>query len=121
MSAVAKKPLTAKIKPKLRHSLRVTLSALTAFYVMNALEIKEGVWLAFSAMQVVQASVGGSVKAVFERTLGTFAGAAYGATVASFASHDPALFPLVVVVAIAPAAFLAGLYPSFRIAPTTVA
>lgn len=110
-----------KIKPKLRHSLRVTVSALLAFGVMHLLHIQQGVWLAFSAMQVVQQSVGGSVKAVFERTLGTFAGAAYGALVAWIAPHFHMPFWTVVIAGIGPAAFLAALYPSFRIAPITVA
>ncbi len=77
--------------------------------------------MAFSAMQVVQSSVGASVKAVLERTLGTFSGAAYGALVATFAAHMHLPFPAVAVLGIAPAAFLAALYPSFRIAPITIA
>lgn len=113
--------IPSKYRPKLRHSLRVTISALLAFWAIHQFQV-QGVWLAFSAMQVVQASVGGSVKAVFERTLGTFAGAAYGALVSMLMPHDsPVAFTFTVLLGIGPAAFLAALYPSFRIAPTTVA
>lgn len=116
-----KKPF-ASLRPKLRHSLRVTAAALAAFAANHYMHMPQGYWIAFTAMLVVQASVGGSVKAVLERMLGTFAGAAYGAVIASlFQNSATEMFPVVVIAGIAPIAFLAALYPSFRIAPITVA
>lgn len=109
-------------KPKLRHALRVTVSALAAFGVNSIVQLPQGYWIAFTAILVVQTSVGGSVKAVVERMLGTFAGAAWGALVCTGAAHfDHSYYWIAVIAGIAPASFLAGLYPSFRIAPITVA
>ncbi|MEZ0262797.1 MAG: FUSC family protein [Alphaproteobacteria bacterium] len=109
-------------KSKLRHAVRVTASALAAFGVNSIVQLPQGYWIAFTAILVVQTSVGGSVKAVFERMLGTFAGAAWGAVVCTVASHfDHSYYWVAVIAGIAPASFLAALYPSFRIAPITVA
>ena len=102
--------------------MRVTASALAAFGVNSIVQLPQGYWIAFTAILVVQTSVGGSVKAVFERMLGTFAGAAWGAVVCTVASHfDHSYYWVAVIAGIAPASFLAALYPSFRIAPITVA
>jgi len=111
-----------KHKGKIRLSIRITVSALAAYLVNHYLQLPQGYWIAFTAILVVQASVGGSVKAVFERMLGTFAGAGYGALISTVWAHlPPGYYPGAVVAGIAPAAFFAALYPSFRIAPITVA
>ncbi len=111
-----------KHKSKLRHAIRVTVSALLAFGLNSWLHLPQGYWIAFTAILTVQASVGGSVKAVFERMLGTFAGAAWGAAICSLAVHAPhEYYGLFVVAGIAPAAFVAAVNPPFRIAPITVA
>ncbi len=112
----------SKHKGKIRLSVRITVSALAAFAVNTWLQLPQGYWIAFTAILVVQASVGGSVKAVVERMMGTFAGAAYGAFIASVWGHLPHEYYFGAIIAgIAPISFIAALYPSFRIAPITVA
>ena len=47
---------------ELRLSVRVTVAALLAYAVAAALELPQGYWAVFTAIVVMQASVGGSVK-----------------------------------------------------------
>lgn len=111
-----------KYKPHLRLTIRVTVAALVAYAAMHMLSTPQGYWLVFTAILVTQTSVGGSVKAAVERMLGTFAGAAWGAIICTFAPHeDPYIFSLWVILALAPTSFLAAVKPNFKIAPITVA
>jgi uncharacterized membrane protein YccC len=116
------KAFLVKYRTPLSHCLRVTAAALAAYGVNLALDFQQGYWMAFTAILVVQSSVGGSVKAALERMTGTFAGAAYGALIGTVMPHTtPAEMALTVAAGLAPAAFAAALSPSFRIAPITVA
>lgn len=109
-------------KPHLRLTVRITIGALISYWAMQYFGMQQGYWMVFTAILVTQTSVGGSVKAAVERMLGTFAGAAWGALICTFAPHeDPVLFSGWIVLALAPTSIFAGVYPSFRIAPITVA
>ncbi len=66
---------------ELRLALRVTASGLIAFALAKVLGLAQGYWAVFTAIIVVQGSVGGSLKAGIDRLLGTLGGAAYGALV----------------------------------------
>ena len=111
-----------KYRPQLGHSARVTAAALAAFAVNQVFDFQQGIWIAFTAILVVQSSVGGSVRAAFERMTGTLSGAAYGALVGTLIPHETTAGLVAIVVAgLGPAAFAASLSPSFRIAPITVA
>ena len=120
MTALAEK--IAPYKSQLRHSARITASALAAFGVVHFLQMPQSYWVAFTAILVVQSNVGSSVKAAFERMLGNVTGGIYGALVSTiFTRLDHAFFPLEVIVGIAPVAFLAAVKPSFRTSSITVA
>jgi uncharacterized membrane protein YccC len=104
----------------MRLALRVTIAAGVAFLIARLFQLPQGFWAVITAVIVMQASVGGSLKAATDRFAGTLAGAIVGAAVAVSVPHasTPTLF-LAVVAATAPLAFLAALKPSFRVAPVT--
>ncbi|NIX78051.1 FUSC family protein [Microvirga terricola] len=107
-------------RAELRLALRVTIAGAAAFALAHALSLSQGFWAVITAVIVMQASVGGSLKAAIDRFLGTFAGAVYGAAVAAFVPHETVIQTgLAVVVALAPLALLAAVKASFRVAPIT--
>ncbi|TAL27428.1 MAG: FUSC family protein [Alphaproteobacteria bacterium] len=109
-------------RPQLRQCVRVTAAALVAYAVNLYFEFQQGYWIAFTAIIIVQANLGGSLRAAFERMTGTLAGAAYGALVITLMPHETQpLFALTVILGLAPAGFAAAVSPMFRIAPITVA
>src|SRR3954452_15890089 len=68
----------------------------------------------------MQASVGGSLKAMVDRFLGTIGGAAWGAAVTSALPHGaPLSTGVALVVALVPLAGLVAFRPTFRVAPVT--
>lgn len=109
-------------KPHFRHALRVVVAASLAYGLNLWLGFEQGYWMVFTAIIVMQGSVGGSVKAAMERMTGTLAGAFYGVLILAFVPHDThGLFMLSIVLALGPMAVAASLWPAFRIAPITVA
>jgi uncharacterized membrane protein YccC len=103
-----------------RQSLRVSVAALIAFALAELFALAQGYWAVLTAVIVVQASLGGSLKAGIDRLLGTLSGAAFGAAVALLVPHAaPWASGLALVLAVAPLALLAALSPSFRVAPVT--
>src|SRR5262245_7337016 len=71
-------------RPGLRVSLRLTVAALLPFALGRLFGLPQSYWAVLSAVIVLQASVGGSLKATFDRLFGTLAGAVWAvvATVA---------------------------------------
>jgi uncharacterized membrane protein YccC len=105
---------------ELRLGLRMTASGLLAFALAELLGLAQGYWAVFTAIVVVQASVGGSLKAGIDRLLGTLGGAVFGALVGLLIPHtEPLSRGLALAVAIAPLTLLAAMRASFRIAPVT--
>jgi uncharacterized membrane protein YccC len=102
-------------------SLRVTIAGVLTFILAESLHLPQAYWAVLTAVLVVQASLGASLKVVLERMVGTIGGAAYSVLVASVMPHDTLLLMvLTLAVALMPMAFLAALTPRFRIAPVTV-
>jgi uncharacterized membrane protein YccC len=107
-------------RPELRLSLRTVVAGLLAFAIAELLALPQGYWSVFTAVLVVQASLGGSLKATIDRLLGTLGGAVCAAIVSSFIPHSESLaLGLALAVVLAPLALLAALRPSFRVAPIT--
>lgn len=105
---------------ELRLSMRITVAGILAYALAHLLALPQGYWAVFTAVIVVQASVGGSLKATIDRLIGTIGGGGYGALVASAVPHsDPVALGAALAVALAPLALGAALHPSFRIAPVT--
>jgi uncharacterized membrane protein YccC len=105
---------------ELKLALRVTIAGTLAYAVTKVLDLPQGYWAVITAVIVMQASVGGSLKAAVDRFSGTLAGAFYGGVIAAFIPHGSAPgLGLAIVLALFPLALLAALYPSFRVAPVT--
>ncbi|MET0528953.1 MAG: FUSC family protein [Microvirga sp.] len=105
---------------ELKLALRVTIAGTLAFAITRAFDLPQGYWAAITAVVVMQASVGASLKAAVERFSGTVAGAIYGGIITAFIPHSSALsLSLAIALALFPLALLAAIYPSFRVAPVT--
>ncbi len=107
-------------RPKLIHALRMTASALATFALAAALGLHQGFWAVITALIVTQSSVGGSLKAAWERFIGSVFGAVYGAVVAFVIPHGGNLGrAAALVMAVAPLSVLAASSAGFRVAPIT--
>ena len=110
-------------KPQLRLALRVTVAAILAYVVAQFLAAPlAGLWSVLTAVVVTQMSVGGSLKAAIEYSIGTLGGAVYAGAVAQLVPHaDETALLAVLALAVAPLAFLAAINPHFRVGPFTAA
>jgi uncharacterized membrane protein YccC len=108
-------------KAQLRFCVRVTTAALLAFALMQFWSLPlRGLWAVLTAVVVMQASIGGSLRATTEYVVGTCAGAIY-ASVVGVLIPQTTMFEMMgaLALAVAPLAYLAALSPSFRVAPFT--
>jgi uncharacterized membrane protein YccC len=88
--------------------------------IASVLSLPQGYWAVFTAVLVVQGSVGGSWKAAVDRLLGTLMGAAYGAMIASVIPHEePIALGVALGAALIPLSLLAAFNPAYRVAPIT--
>jgi uncharacterized membrane protein YgaE (UPF0421/DUF939 family) len=105
---------------ELRLAARTTIAGVLAFAIATVLGLPQAYWAVFTAVIVIQASVGGSLKATLDRLIGTLGGAAYGGAVATLMVHrGPIALAVGVALALAPLALLSALRASFRVAPVT--
>jgi uncharacterized membrane protein YccC len=105
---------------ELRLSLRMTVAGVLAFALADMFNLAQGYWAVLTAVIVIQASLGGSLKAGLDRLIGTLCGAAYGAVVATLIPHAHApTQAIALALAVAPLALMAAINASFRIAPVT--
>jgi uncharacterized membrane protein YccC len=89
--------------------------------IADALALPQGYWAVFTALIIVQGSVGGTLAAGLDRFIGTVTGAVLGAAVALTGEIWRVPQVLRLMLAVAPVALLAARRPSFRIAPVTAA
>jgi uncharacterized membrane protein YccC len=106
----------------LRLCLRMTVAGVLAYALTQMLGLPQGYWSVFSAIIIMQSSVGGSVKATIDRVVGTIGGAVMGGVVAYFLPHDSAFAAgVALAVALVPLTLVAALWPHYRVAPITAA
>lgn len=106
--------------PEARLAARVTVAGLLAFIIGRALELAQGYWAVFTAIIVMQGSLGGSFVAAIDYFVGTLAGAIYGTAVAFVVPiHNVYELGLALAVSLAPLSFVAALRRNFRVAPIT--
>lgn len=100
--------------------VRVTVAAMGALVIALALGLKLPLWAVLTSIIVTQTSVGRSLKTTRDYLVGTLGGAIYGGAVAVLIPHsgEGALLA-VLVLAVAPLAFLAAINPSLNAAPVT--
>jgi hypothetical protein len=107
-------------KPQLALAVRVTVAAIVAFAIATALKLMLPLWAVLTSLIVTQMSVGRSLKATRDYMFGTIGGALYGGAIAVLIPHsgEGGLLALLVL-AVAPLAFIAALNPSLNAATVT--
>jgi uncharacterized membrane protein YccC len=106
--------------PEARLALRVTVAGLVAFAIGRSLELAQGYWAVFTAIIVMQGSLGGSFIAAIDYFVGTIAGAVYGTAIAFLLPIGNVYeLGLALAVSLAPLSFIAALRRNFRVAPIT--
>jgi uncharacterized membrane protein YccC len=109
-------------RPEAGLTVRMSAAGLISFAVAHLIGLSQVYWAVLTAIIVMQASIGGSLKAVIERLIGTIGGAGWGVAVTLAVPHGGAVSTgLALAVALVPLAALAALRPSYRIAPVTAA
>jgi len=107
-------------KVELGLGLRVTVAAMGALAIALALGLKLPLWAVLTSIIVTQMSVGRSLKATRDYLIGTVGGALYGAAVAILIPHNgEGALLAVLVLAVAPLAFIAAINPSLNVATIT--
>jgi len=112
-------PLRSR-KAQLALAVRVTVAAFGALVVALALHLMLPLWAVLTSLIVTQMSVGRSLKTTRDYLLGTVGGAIYGAAITVLIPHsgEAGLLALLVL-AIAPLAFIAAINPSLNAATVT--
>src|SRR5580692_11797231 len=117
------KPVTIWLnsrKVELGLGVRVTVAAMGALVIAMAMGLKLPLWAVLTSIIVTQMSVGRSLKATRDYLVGTLGGAIYGAAVAVLIPHSgEATLLVVLVLAVAPLAFIAAINPSLNVATVT--
>jgi uncharacterized membrane protein YccC len=107
-------------RAQLALSIRVTIAALAAFALAQALHLPLPLWAVMTAVIVTQMSVGRALKATFDYLLGTLGGAIYGGAVGVLIPHSNEVALLAVLaIAVAPLALIAAINLSLSVAPIT--
>jgi uncharacterized membrane protein YccC len=107
-------------KAQLALALRVTVAAAGAFVIATALHLLLPLWAVLTSLIVTQMSVGRSLQATRDYMLGTVGGAIYGGAIAILIPHSGELGLLaLLVLAVAPLAFIAAINPSLNAATVT--
>src|SRR5258707_6094548 len=111
---------TRSRKAQLALALRVTVAAVGAFAIASALHLMLPLWAVLTSLIVTQMSVGRSLKATRDYMLGTVGGAIYGGAIAVLIPHSGEIGLLaLLVLAVAPLAFIAAINPSLNAATVT--
>src|SRR3954451_16506372 len=107
-------------KVELGLGVRGTVAAFGALAVAMALGLKLPLWAVLTSIIVTQMSVGRSLKVTRDYLVGTVGGAIYGGAVAVLVPHSGEGGLLaVLVLAVAPLAFIAAINPSLNVATVT--
>jgi len=101
-------------------AIRVTVAAVAAYAIATALHLLLPLWAVLTSLIVTQMSVGRSLKATRDYVLGTIGGAIYGGAIAILIPYYTKVGLLgLLVLAVAPLAFVAAINPSLNAATVT--
>jgi len=107
-------------KAQMALAVRVTVAAFGALAIAMALHLMLPLWAVLTALIVTQMSVGRSLKATRDYMFGTVGGAIYGGAVAVLIPHSgEGTLLVLLMLAVAPLAFIAAINPSLNAAPVT--
>ena len=107
-------------KTQLALAVRLAVAAVAAYAIARALHLMLPLWAVLTSLIVTQMSVGRSLKATRDYMLGTVGGAVYGGAIAMLIPHsgEGGLLALLVL-AVAPLAFIGAINPSLSAATVT--
>ena len=107
-------------KTQLALAVRLAVAAVAAYAIASALHLMLPLWAVLTSLIVTQMSVGRSLKATRDYMLGTVGGAIYGGAIAMLIPHsgEGGLLALLVL-AVAPLAFIGAINPSLSAATVT--
>ena len=112
--------LTRRHRLQLILALRVTLGALGAYALAQALHLRLPLWAVLTSLIVTQMSLGRSLKVATDYLLGTFIGVGYGGALAILIPHTNEWALLgVLALAVAPLALIASFRANFNVLPVT--
>jgi uncharacterized membrane protein YccC len=103
----------------LRQAGRTTVAAVATLFLVTALGLPQGYWAVITTVIVMQANLGGSIRAAWARLAGTAIGAASGALAASLGGPAWVALALAVFVTLAVCTGIARLRDSSRVAGIT--
>jgi uncharacterized membrane protein YccC len=106
-------------KSEWRHAIRVSSAVLAAYALATLLRLPQGYWAVFTAVIIVQGSLGATITASIERLMGTAVGAAVGAGAAILHARWPEAGGPILAITAALLAFLAAVRPALKVAPIT--
>ncbi len=103
-------------------AFRLTAAALLAMWLAQRLNVGLPLWSVLTALAVTQISLGRSFKVTLDYFAATLGGALWGGFIAVFVPHSgEATLYFVLLLALAPLAFAAALYPRLSVGPITAA
>ena len=109
-----------RYRPQAWLTVRMSAAGLISFWIAHMLGVAQAAWAVLTAIIVTQSSIGGSLKAIVDRFIGTIGGAGWGAAVALAVSRTPvASTGLTLVIALVPLTAIVAFRPSYRMAPVT--
>src|ERR1700736_541321 len=107
-------------RAQLALAFRVTVAAAGAYAIATAIHLRLPLWAVLTSLIVTQMSVGRSLKATRDYMFGTVGGAIYGGAIAVLIPHTGEIELLgLLVLAVAPLAFIAANNPSLNAATVT--
>src|SRR6202166_5156672 len=108
----------ARHRPEIRLSLQMTIAGLAAFAAAHLLGLGQVYWAVLTTVIVIQASVGGSLKASLDRFVGTIGGAVWGVAVSVTVPHTTVpMMGVALAITLIPLAIVVAFWPRYRVAP----
>lgn len=104
-----------------RHAVRVSVAVGVCFAIGALFHLPQGYWMVFTAVIVVQTSIGGTLAASSDRLIGTVVGGLVGVLATYLRAKTLLEEGAVLCLAIAILAFAAAVKPNLRVAPITCA
>jgi uncharacterized membrane protein YccC len=99
--------------------VRVAVAATAAYSAYVLLGLPQGYWAVFSAVIVVQSSIGATLTLSIERMMGTITGAVIGGLAVWLHPHTPLGLGLGIALSVAIASFAAAARADLKVAPIT--
>lgn len=114
--------LSGLVRPShMRLGVRAAVAAVAAYGLAYFLSLPNGYWAVITAILVVQSSLGASLSAAIDRVLGTLLGGAVGVVLALLAGPSLTLTFVFLALGIVLTSTVAARFPSYKLAPVTVA